>query len=108
MQRMSIWEDVVDDATAIKLIQSLADGIDPITGEILPVSSSLSDPRMIRAFFAAVRAREYVENRTEKRLVQHNNKHSNAGNAWSSEEEALLVQELEQKTPIADMIGRHG
>ena len=41
---------------AKKIIESLADGIDPVTGEILPEQSAINSPQVVRALFVAAKA----------------------------------------------------
>lgn len=73
------------DAKAI--IDSLANGIDPFTGEILEAGSLLNNPQVIRALFTAGGALEAAAKRAErkKRLPE------NAGRPWSDAESQDLV-----------------
>jgi hypothetical protein len=43
---------------AQKIVESLANGIDPETGEILPAQSTFNNPQVIRALFVAAKALE--------------------------------------------------
>jgi hypothetical protein len=63
---------------------------------------------MIRAFFLALRALEFMEQRKQKKLIQGNDKYNNAGRPWSSEEDALLTEAFKQKTPLAELVRQHG
>ena len=46
-------------ADAIQIIQALADGVDPQTGEALPEDSPYQNPLTLRALFAAIRSLEF-------------------------------------------------
>lgn len=41
---------------AKRIIEALATGIDPITGEVLPDDSPVNEPQVIRALFTAANA----------------------------------------------------
>lgn len=64
---------------AKKIIDALANGIDPETGEILPDQSTFNSPQVIRALFVAVKALEIAAKRAER----SNGLPNNAGRAWS-------------------------
>jgi hypothetical protein len=103
----SQWRNSMDNPTAIQLIRSLANGTDPITGEIISDTSSLNDPKLIRAFFLAVDALEYVEKKG-KTQKQEMSKYTNAGKPWTSEEDNLLIQAFEKGVAVKEIVQRHG
>lgn len=51
---------------AIEIIESLADGIDPFTGEPLPSESPYHHPNIVIALHEAARAMEASEKRRKK------------------------------------------
>ncbi len=51
---------------AKKIIDALANGIDPETGEVLPAQSTFNDPQVIRALFVALKALDSAAKRAER------------------------------------------
>lgn len=50
-------------AQALRIIEALANGADPTTGELLPESSPYNSPQVIRALFQALQALERLNER---------------------------------------------
>lgn len=69
-----------------KIIRLLADGVDPVTGEILPDSSPYNQPQIIRALFAVLEELDSSRKAKIKRSlpVKH-------GKPWTEEEKNQLV-----------------
>ncbi len=89
---------------SIRIVELLANGVNPQTGEVFPMDSPYQNAQTIRALFTALRALEGQKS-TKKR------KQSlplNAGNPWTSEEEQCLVSKFDAGTPIEDLARLHG
>ena len=84
---------------AKKLIASLADGVDPATGEPLPGESVYNRPEIIRALHCVLRELE----RTDAPAPA-----ANAGKSWTDAEEALLLQQYEQGLSTQQIAVLHG
>lgn len=69
---------------ARQIIDTLAQGIHPVTGEAMPEDSPYNAPSVIRALHAVSRALERTEQVTNKVRPP------NAGKAWSGQEDAAL------------------
>lgn len=89
---------------AKKIIESLANGIDPDTGEILPAQSTFNSPQVIRALFVAGKALDSVAKRAER----NNSLPGNAGRSWSDEEDKELLALFDGGTPSKQIAARHG
>ena len=82
---------------AREIINVLAQGIHPVTGEAMPADSPYNEPPVIRALFAVSRALEECDAPKPRRELP-----VNAGKTWSGEEDDRLVaafdagQELKQ------------
>jgi hypothetical protein len=87
--------------TALKIIQSLAAGIDPQTGEAFAPGSAYQQPETIRALFLAARALE------AQPAAKSNGAHENAGKPWSDDEDQALASEFDAGTGIADLADAH-
>jgi hypothetical protein len=89
---------------AKKIIDALANGIDPETGEILPSESTFNSPQVIRALFVAVAALD----RAVKREERNGSLPDNAGRAWSDEEDKELLVIFDAGTPAKEIAAKHG
>ena len=75
----------MEKAQAVEIIQSLADGVHPLTGELFPPDSPYQNPHVVRALFAALSALK--TGKSERKQGQP----SNAGKPWSKEEDNQLL-----------------
>ena len=88
----------MDIVRAKEIIQVLADGVDPTTGEVLPKESVYNSPEVIRALFVALEAmRKEIENPVR-----------NAGKPWTDVEDDKLRDEVAEKLNISDIAAEHG
>ena len=71
---------------ARQIIDTLAQGIHPVTGEAMPEDSPYNAPPVIRALHAVARALEGGELPERPRRTQP----PNAGKAWTGQEDAAL------------------
>lgn len=69
----------MDLSQAREIIEALANGIDPITGEVFPKNHSFNDPDIIRALFVATEELKKAEKRGNRRQPE------NAGKPWNEE-----------------------
>lgn len=72
----------MDISQARKIVEALADGINPVTGEVLPAEDSCNQPEVIRALNTVLKQLEAKQKKGPK----------NAGAKWTEEEEQLLVK----------------
>ncbi len=91
---------------AIKILQTLADGIDPATGEPFPASSPYQRGDIVRALYAAVQAlgapaRSKVSPAQEKRGLE------NAGRPWTQEEDARLGRAFDAGKTVEVLAEEH-
>jgi hypothetical protein len=70
--------------TARQIIDTLSQGIHPVTGEAMPADSPYNAPPVIRALFAVSQALAEKPARPQRELP------ANAGKAWDAEEDARL------------------
>ena len=89
---------------AKKIIDALANGIDPETGEILLSQSTFNSPQVIRALFVAASALE----RAARRADRDNSLPNNAGRSWSEGEDKQLLVIFDSGTPVKEIAARHG
>ena len=89
----------MDIIRAKAIVRSLADGVDPTTGEVLPAESVYNSPEVIRALFTLL---EQVNKEHEKDPLR------NAGKPWTDAEDNKLRDEFHLKQKIAVIALEHG
>jgi len=89
---------------AKKIIESLADGIDPETGEILPEQSAFNSSQVVRALFVAAKALD----KAVKREQRDNSLPDNAGKSWSDEEDKELLSAFDTGISAKELATKHG
>ena len=70
---------------AKEILAILADGIDPVTGEVLPAEDSCNHPEVVRALHAILSDKK-AEQKPIRSLPE------NAGKPWTSEDDAILCE----------------
>ena len=81
------------------ILKALADGVNPITGEVLSPIDSCNQPDIIRALYTAVAELEKAE---KKNKVQQNLP-ENAGKPWSPEDDEMLCRMYDQGCSSGDI-----
>ncbi|CAM2163163.1 hypothetical protein BC2230_120091 [Burkholderia cepacia] len=92
---------------ALEIVESLAKGIDPLSGEILSEHGSLNDPTVIRALFEAANALRTAA-ATCHQNVEASPKPSNAGHAWPPEEDTRLLANFDAGVTPEELARKHG
>jgi hypothetical protein len=95
--------ETMDPREAAWIIQALAGGTDPYTGERLPHDGPLSNPDTIKALRAALAA--LASGPSQKKL---RDLPAQAGKAWDEAEDATLVREFDAGATRAAMAKAHG
>ena len=85
------------------IIESLAKGIDPDSGEILPEQGLLHSPKIIRALFLAVDALDVGIKRDQQKRTLPNK----AGLSWSVEEDESLLHMFDSGASIKEIVAKH-
>lgn len=88
---------------ALKILQALADGANPNTGEILSSGSLYQDPQVVRALMTAVHVMERQQERERRiRFLP-----ANTGKAWDKTEQEQLCRDFDAGTSIKELASRH-
>jgi hypothetical protein len=90
-------------AEAKQIIEVLAGGVDPATGEVLADDSPLSSPHVIRALFIAAKALELMAAKAERSAATP----GNAGKPWSADEDQQLIAGFDAGQPVAALASVH-
>jgi len=83
------------------IVRSLAEGVDPTTGEVLFNESVFNKPEVIRALYT-------IFEETRDKPDQLLDPHRNAGKPWTELEDDKLREEFFEKIRIADIAKEHG
>ena len=89
----------MDIIRAKEIIRTLANGVDPTTGEVLPNESVYNAPEVIRALFVMLEACGTQQELDPMR---------NAGKPWTQVEDDLLRDEFHSHMAISDIARNHG
>jgi len=85
-------------------MRCLAEGIDPITGEVFPADSPYQQADIIRALYAAVEALE----KSEQRQKREQGLHTNAGKPWDVAEDEQLCRSFDEGIAVKELSKLHG
>jgi len=88
---------------ALLVIQSLADGVNPHTGELFSEDSPYQHPQVVRALFIAVGALQRLEDR--QRREQHLPEH--AGKPWDDAEDKQLSGSFDAGVTVTQLAQQH-
>ncbi|MBW7998562.1 MAG: hypothetical protein FVQ81_18710 [Candidatus Glassbacteria bacterium] len=93
----------MDKAGAIKIIEKLADGMHPETGQPLQPGGVLDRPEVIRALNIATRTLR-ASHRSQRALQAA----PNAGKSWGKSEDQRLLADWEMEKDLRVLANRHG
>jgi hypothetical protein len=93
----------MDQAQALELVRSLANGVDPESGEVFPPESAYQRPQIVRALYEAASALERIE-RFERRRAQMPAK---TGEPWSEEEDRKLLAAFDAGRALQELASAH-
>jgi hypothetical protein len=96
----------MENEAALKIIQQLANGIDPHTGEVFRADSPYQHPDTIRALFVALRALE-PQATSRPRAGGGENAPKNSGKPWSGEEDQALASAFDAGKQIPELAAQH-
>lgn len=87
---------------AIRILESLSQGVDPVTGEIFSDQSCFSQVEVLRALAWATSELHARANMSPPKVQP-----LNAGTKWTSEEDALLRLRFGEGRPVAELSRLH-
>lgn len=91
---------------ALKIIQQLANGTDPHTGEVFRTDSPYQHPDTVRALFFALRELD-PQPAPKQRAAGNENAPQNAGKPWSSDEDNTLLAAFDAGKQIPELATQH-
>jgi DNA-binding NarL/FixJ family response regulator len=99
-----LGETIMQQARARQILQSLIQGIDPVTAAELPRETVLQHADVLRALLAGLSALEQTAARSQRRAQLPDN----VGRAWTTEEESKLVSAFKKGDSAVAIAHEHG
>ena len=93
----------MDAAQALAVVRSLANGVDPESGEVFPAESPYQHPLTVRALYEAAAALERIE-RFDRRKSQMPAK---TGEPWSEDEDRKLLASFDAGRALQELATAH-
>jgi hypothetical protein len=97
----------MDTSDALPLIEALASGTDPISGNPLPKDSPLQHPMIVRALFTALRLLEGQTATPVRDPKSDTERPLRAGEAWDAEEDRKLTHAFHAGEPFTQLAKSH-
>ncbi len=91
----------MDIQRAKEILSVLADGINPITGEVLPYTDSCNQADVVRALHSVIMELE----KQPKKKTQ--SQPENAGKPWSADEDEQLLTAYRSGAKLVELSNRH-
>lgn len=93
--------------TALHIVQTLAQGIDPHSGEIFLADSPYQHPDTVRALFEAAHA--LTGSPTPRaRAASQQSAPNNAGKPWTADEDHVLAERFDAGRTLPELASEHG
>lgn len=93
----------MNQAEALAIVRSLANGVDPASGEVFPAESAYQRPDTVRALFTAVESLE----RSEQFERRKQSLPPKAGQPWSEEEDRQLLASFDAGRGLMELASAH-
>ena len=88
---------------ALRIVQALADGVDPNTGEVMPEDSPYQHPQIVRALLTAVKVLEHQwEAERRKRQLP-----DRTGKPWDAAEDEQLLKAYDSGKKLNELAKQH-
>lgn len=100
-------EPIMELQQARAIVETLAQGIHPVTGELMDADGPYNEPAVIRALFTVARALEGGAGKTSKEPIER--RVPNQGRPWAPEDDAKLDAAFAAGAdlkPLAQELGR--
>ena len=95
----------MDDSKALGIVSALANGVNPLTGEVFPSDSPYQAADIVRALYVSVRALDQNLRRRSRPRAQLA---ANAGKLWNDEEDRRLLAAFDAGRALAELAEAHG
>ena len=90
----------MEQAQALAIVRSLANGVDPESGEVFAADSAYQRPQVVRALYEAAAAIERFERRKSQMPPK-------TGEPWSEEEDRKLLSAFDSGRALQELAAAH-
>jgi hypothetical protein len=94
----------MDENKALAIVSALANGVNPLTGEVFPPGSPYQTADVVRALFLV---QSLLESRAKPK-PRSTALPGNAGKPWSTEEDQKLLQAFDRGSSVTALAEAHG
>ena len=94
----------MDETQALNIVAALADGINPVTGEVFGPDSPYQSAQVVRALYCVMNG---MQSRSRAAQRRREGLPRNAGKPWSPEEDRALLEGFDAGKNIADLAQQH-
>jgi hypothetical protein len=101
----------MEDNKALGIVSALANGVNPLTGEVFDAESPYQSPEIVRALFVAARALGGAKTGPAPNAQptrQRPQSPNNVGKPWTSEEDQRLLTEFDRGCTPRELASQHG
>lgn len=93
----------MEQAQALAIVKSLANGIDPESGEVFPSESAYQRPNVVRALYRAVESLE----RTAQVERKKSQLPAKTGEPWTEDEDRKLLATFDSGRSLQELAAAH-
>ncbi len=93
----------MNQSEALGIVRSLANGVDPASGEVFPAESPYQRAETVRALFVAAQALE----RSERSSRRQGDLPPKAGQPWSEDEDRRLLASFDAGRGLQELAAAH-
>jgi hypothetical protein len=102
---MSIEENPIAPEETLRVLNALAAGVNPLTGQPLPDESIYQHARILRALQSAIAS--FTSKTKNPKKAKREGLPPQAGKPWTAAEDALLVQGFENRISFPKLAEKH-
>lgn len=102
-------DDACTHTRTLAILNALAEGVHPQTGEVFPTDSPYYSPEVIRALYNAIRMLDGLQSdsRTRSQVRPRSGAPTNAGKLWNEDEDRRLLAEFDAGKSLKELAGLH-
>jgi hypothetical protein len=94
----------MDETQALSIVAALADGVNPLTGEVFAPDSPYQSAQIVRALYCVLNA---LQGKSKDAPRRREGLPRNAGKPWTPEEDKTLLAGFDGGKSIADLAHQH-
>ena len=93
----------MDEGKIVAILSALANGVNPVTGEVFPNDSPYQQTEVVRALYAAIERLKGAQPAAAPKPRPRGDTPSNVGKPWSEDEDRRLLAEFDRGRKPAEL-----